>query len=120
MQYNQSSTAKTAQNKMREAGLWWDNFDLGIRDYRITYVRYRMFLHMRQRAQESRWPQPQLLAYLRKREEECHDWLLHIRDNIETSAKCAIACELAARIYWEDMEGLEISLLTRTDRFERG
>lgn len=119
MQYN-ASDAKTAERNMREAGLWWDNFDLAVMDYRITYVRYRMFMHMRMRAQEEGWSNPKLVAYLRKREEECHDWLLHIRDNIETSAKCASACEFAARIYWEEEQGLEMALLTRTNRFERG
>lgn len=114
------STGESAKLKMREAGLWWDNFDQCIKDYRATIVRHRMFKKLLETERAQRFPNPAAIDYLRKQEEACHDWMLHIRDNIETSVKCAVACEIAARIYWEEIEGLELSLLTRTDRFERG
>jgi hypothetical protein len=120
----QKNPKDIAHNKLREAGLWWDWFDKNIHDLRLTAVkfllaRWRLEQALEQAAQLGSTPAARIDA-LRKRADVYHDWMLTLRDNIETSAKSAVALEMAARIYYEEAEGLELTLLPRTDRFEHG
>jgi len=107
-----------AEQKMREAGKWWAALDNAIHRYRCWAVLYVARKFARERYLEQRIFSGRVAEDLRRATEAAHDMMLIECANIQACVDCAQACELGARIYYEEFEERELSLLPNPDRFE--
>lgn len=98
-----------AEQKFREASQWWAVFHVAIDKYRAWIVLWHMRRAMRSRilVQANRHFKLERLDHLTSLIEEAHDRALVVLDEVWTAAQCAVASELAGRIYYEADEGLE-------------
>lgn len=93
-----------AENKMREAGQWWEATDLAIERCRQTeHILYLIETAIDACARAGVLD-PCLYHRYTKASDATHDWLLVHRDNMEMASTCAVSCEIAARIYYEEYE----------------
>lgn len=97
-----------AQTKMKQAGAWWDVFDRSVHEFRVTAMRYLQRKHLVEMSGGVR---------AQKALDESNDWMLTLKDNIKTAARLAGSFESAARVYWEEAEGLEL-FLARENQLE--
>ena len=111
MAITKDMAAKQAQQKYREAGSWWMAFHIAIQNYRSWALLYiartraandpnAMFGYLNGKASLVR-------KALRDRADEAHDRMLMEIENIWTAARCAVAAEMAGRIFYEEYEEFE-------------
>lgn len=103
--------AQHAQQKYREASSWWSAFDIAIHRYRAWTL---LYIARTRAANDPKAAVGYLngkASLVRKalsdRADEAHDRMLIEIDNIWSAARCAVAAELAGRIYYEEYEELE-------------
>jgi len=93
---------KIAIQKYQEAGQWWEAFDKAVAVYRCWAVRYLQRKYRRRHTRNE-----SEARMLTRMVDEAHDMVLLHAESIWSAARCAVAAELAGRIYYDEYEERE-------------
>lgn len=109
---------RAGEVQMRRAGLFWAAFNHSahaVRRYVVLGVHYRCLLRIEDDHPE---PRPRVVAELRRRIDNVHDLRLDEEKNMDLCAETARAAEMMARIFYEDADDREPTLIPNPQRFD--
>jgi hypothetical protein len=95
-------SGKLAERRFREADAWWLCFDMAVHRYRCWAMLYRARKGCRRRL--PRRLEATYLIRIADQINEAHDHLVLEVENIWTAARCAVAAEMAGKIYDEECD----------------
>jgi hypothetical protein len=102
MQSSRDFSALVGRQKLIEAGQWWASFDQAVEAYRNLAAIYIAY--------DCRRSQSPDLHRIARVQAFVHDMMLIQVEKIWSASRCAVAAELAGRIYYEKYEEREFDV----------